>query len=1126
MILLLAQQVLPAARAEQQSVLQSVPVSKSSELKNSQGYCRYATIHGSQIVFCSEDDLWTVADTGGNARRLTAGKGVASLPHFSPDGKLIAFVSTEEGAPEVYVIPAEGGEAKRITHMGASSLCVSGWSPDGTEILFCCNGRSNFAEDSFVFAVSPLGGRVRPLNLGGARTVSMSPTGAVVLGRNCVDPARWKRYRGGSAGEIWAADSLNSKFRQILKLNGNLAWPMWIGNRVYFLSDHEGVGNIYSANNDGTDLRRHTNEIQYYARFPSTDGQRIVYTAGARIHLLDTRTNSNTILNVTAASNITQAKRKFVAADDYLEEFDIHPEGHSVGIISRGQLFTMPMFEGAVIHHGRGSRVRYEQFHWLPDGKRFLVVTDENGYHQLKIHKLDETSSPEIITDEDLGRITELVVSPAKNRLAFTNHKHDLYILDYAKKKLKKIDHSPARAVSDLAWSPEGRWLAYTYAQNTSASIIRIANAETGEVHDVTRPVRYDFSPEFDPQGKYLYFLSTRDFYPVPDETQFNWSFPVATRPYLVTLRSDLQSPLTSKVRAFIKKDSDSDKEEDLKKDAELKIDFDNINGRILALPVDQADYRELLACSKGRVIYTRYPLRPLSPLCDADSQIETGNILAFDLEDQREIVLQRDVQSMVLGSDHQTLLYKSRGRLRAIDASKKSENETKSYEAGRENGWIDLSRVQVMVEPTEEWRQMFREAWRLQKENFWAEDMSQVDWNLIRNRYEALLPLVRTRGELSDLIWEMQGELGTSHAYEYSGDYQPCRNYARGFLGADLSYDQSLKGYRIEKIYRGDSWEPTTDSPLAEPGLNIHEGDIITAIGGQSFSDELSIDELLDNHAGETVQLTIMPPSAFKIELPLKKTSEKDDVVDRKARQVVVKTLNSESELRYRSWVENNRRLVHEKSNGQLGYVHIPDMGVQGFSEFHRGFLEEHRYPGLIIDVRYNRGGNVSSLLIEKLLRKRIGYDVSRWGMPESYPKESIGGPLVALTNQFAGSDGDIFSHAFKQYKMGPLVGKRSWGGVVGISVHRTLVDGTVTTQPEYAYWFSDVGWNVENHGVDPDYEVDIAPDEYKKEIDPQLSKAIELGLASLKERPVVLPEFGKHPSRAIPQALPPAAD
>lgn len=1006
--------------------------------------------------------------------------------------------------------------------MGASSLYVSGWTADGKEVLFSCNARSNFSEDFFVFAVTPDGGRVRPLNLGGAKTVAISNTGSVLLGRNCIDPARWKRYRGGSTGEIWQGNSTSSKFHQILKLNGNLAWPMWIGQRIYFLSDHEGVGNIYSANLDGTDIRRHSNELEYYARYPSSDGQRIVYTAGARIHLLDPQTNTNIVINVTAASNITQAKRKFVPADEYLEEFDIHPEGHSVGIISRGQIFTMPMFEGAVIHHGRGSRVRYEQFHWLPDGKKFLVVTDENGFHQLKIHRLDETEAPEIITEEDLGRIIEVIISPAKNRLAFTNHKHDLYILDYAKKKLKKIDHSPARTVADLAWSPDGRWLAYTYAQSTTASIIRIADAETGEVHDITRPVRYDFSPEFDPQGKYLFFLSTRDFYPVADETQFNWSFPVATRPYLVTLRSDLQSPLTPKVRPFIKEDADSDKGTNLDKDSELKIDFNGINGRILALPVDQADYRQLQACSKGRVVYTRFPIRPQSPLCDSDSEIETGNILAFDLEDQKEIVLQRDVQSIVLGADHQTLLFKSRGRLRAIDALKKSEIETKSYEPGRENGWLDLSRVQVMVEPSEEWRQMFNEAWRLQKENFWAEDMSQVDWELIHKRYEALLPLVRTRGELSDLIWEMQGELGTSHAYEYSGDYQPCKNYARGFLGADLTYDPDAKGYRIDKIYRGDSWERSTDSPLAEPGLNIKEGDIITAVGGQAVSANLSIEQLLDNHAGDTVQLTIMPANALKIDLPLKKQSDKDDVVDRKARRVTVKTLGSESELRYRSWVESNRRLVHERSNGQLGYVHIPDMGVQGFSEFHRGFLEEHRYPGLIVDVRYNRGGNVSSLLIEKLLRKRIGYDVSRWGQPDSYPKESMGGPLVALTNQFAGSDGDIFSHAFKQYKMGPLVGKRTWGGVIGISVHRTLVDGTVTTQPEYAYWFSDVGWNVENHGVDPDYEVEIAPEEYKAELDPQLSKAIELGLAALKEKPVSLPDFGKHPSRVLPQSLP----
>lgn len=1140
------------------SPVQPASAAATGELSR-QGYCRFPTINGNQIVFCSEDDLWTVSADGGTARRLTAGKGVSSLPRFSPDGKLIAFICTEEGNPEVYVIPSDGGVAKRLTHLGSGQVTLSGWTPDGREILFATNVRSAFGKEAQLYSVPASGGTVRPLNLGDAMTVSLSSTGAVALGRNNLDPARWKRYHGGTAGELWIGSSLSGDFKPLISLKGNLVWPQWVGDRVFFLSDHEGVGNIYSCKPDGSNLRRHTNEVQYFARFPSTDGKRIVYTAGASVLVLDPASGKTTRVNIVAPSNLTQAKRKFVDSGEFLQDFCLNPRGDSAGLIVRGHPYTMPLFEGAVVDHGVGSKVRYEKMQYLPDGDKFVVVADTPGYQQIELHKVSESAKPEVLTSEDLGRIISLRVAPAKNRLAFSNQKHDLYILDYDNKKLQKVDHSPAERVGDIAWSPDGRWLAYNYAETDSCGIIKIADAETGKTHDVTSAVRVDYSPGFDPDGKYLYFLSQRDYHPVRDEAQFGWSFPMANRPFLVTLRKDEPSPLVPRVRPFIKdkekedaegkpgekaddktanKSDSSDKhgnasgnlkrdgagkekskadDKTAKKIVDVKIDFDGISGRILALPVEQGNYEQLEALPKGKVIYTRIPVKPVSPNADWLSDGGRKGVLAsYDFDEQKESVVEKDVDEIALAPDHQTLLLKSKGKLKVIDAGKKADEGSKkesSQEPGRESGWMDLHRIKVLVEPTVEWQQMFREAWRLQKENFWAADMSKVDWDLVLKRYEALLPLVRTRSELSDLIWEMQGELGTSHAYEFLGDYEPPKSYRRGFLGADLSYDEAAKGYKIDKIFRGDSWEADADSPLAEPGLNIHEGDVIMAVGGQSVSQDLSVDELLLDQAGQRVQLTILPASSGSGS-PEKKSE--------KVRQVVVKTLKSESNLRYRNWVESNRKLVHELSGGKLGYLHIPDMGVHGFSEFHRGFLAEYRYPGLVVDVRYNGGGSVSPLLLEKLLRKRIGYDVSRWGLPEPYPKESIGGPLVAVTNQFAGSDGDIFSHAFKTYKLGPLIGKRTWGGVVGISANRRLVDGTVTTQPEYAFWFSDVGWNVENYGVDPDEVVEITPQDFRDHKDPQLRRAVDLALASLKEKPFKLPDFEQRPAKTIPTTLP----
>jgi tricorn protease len=418
----------------------------------------------------------------------------------------------------------------------------------------------------------------------------------------------------------------------------------------------------------------------------------------------------------------------------------------------------------------------------------------------------------------------------------------------------------------------------------------------------------------------------------------------------------------------------------------------------------------------------------------------------------------------------------------------------------GRRSGWLDLRRATIRIEPREEWAQMYHEAWRMQTEHFWDESMSGIDWNLVRERYAKLLPLVRTRAELSDLMWEMFGELGTSHAYEIGGDHRRPPEYRRGFLGADLEWDEEIEGLRILKIYRGDSWNRDSDSPLAEPGLDIHEGDAIVAVSGRTLTREQSLDELLMTASDREVQLTIAS--------------------GKKRRRVIVRALRDERMLRYRAWVEANRRHVHDRTGGRVGYVHIPDMGPWGFSEFHRGFLSEFNRDALIVDVRYNRGGHVSPLLLEKLARKRVGYDVTRWGPPVPYPPESVGGPMVALTNQFAGSDGDIFSHCFKLYKLGPLVGKRTWGGVVGINPYHRLVDGTITTQPEFSFWFVDVGWRVENYGTDPDYDVDVAPQDTRAGRDPQMDKALEL-VAQLTASQNGKPKFDARPDLAIPTEL-----
>ncbi len=1085
---------------------------------NVPGYYRHPTIAGDTIVFVCEDDLWSVPRGGGVARRLTASAGELTFPRLSPDGSLVAYVGRDEGTPEVYVMPTEGGPPTRLTFLGATSCVVCGWSPDGEEILFASDAATPFVTETVGYTVSHKGGTPKALGLGHMRTLALNADGRLAIGRNNDDPARWKRYRGGTAGDIWVDAQGTGTFSRLVRVSGNACWPMWLGERVAFLSDHEGIGNIYSVMPDGTDLRRHSDETTYFARFPSTDGKHIVYTAGAQLRLLDPTSDQVTTVETLTPSTAQQTARRFVEISEDLEQFSPSPDGTALAMVARGQAFTMPLWEEAAVQHGAGSSVRYREAHWLHDGERFVCVSDAGGQERIEVHAALRDGEPSVVTTGDIGRVTEIAASPTDDVVAFANHRLELALVDLNDGKVRIVDRSPASRIADLAFSPDGRWLAYccavnpddATAPNAETSIIRIVKVRSGAVHDVTSLLRVDRAPAWDPEGKYLFFISTRDFNPIYDALQFDLSFPMASRPFVVTLRRDVASPFVPKPAPVHRDRRDEDDEREKRKPPRIEIDFDGIAGRILAFPVESGHFEEIVA-ARGRVLFTKFAIKGIKPENRGwEDEEESGTLWAYDFDQQRAVQLQNDVSEIRLAGDHRTLVYSSGDKMRAVDSRRDlpeedDDDEKLGSEPGRRSGWLDLSRASVLVEPKDEWRQMYYEAWRMQGEAFWDEHMSGVDWELVRDRYAALLPLVRTRAELSDLLWEMHGELGTSHAYEIGGDRRVPPQYRRGFLGADLAWDAEARGYRINKIYRGDSWDRSIDSPLAEPGLDVREGDVVFAVGGRTLSEDVTPDELLVNTAERDVPLTI--------------GSDK-----KKSRRILVRTLGSDRMLRYRAWVEANRSYVHDKTGGRVGYLHIPDMGPWGFAEFHRGYLSEFNRDALIVDVRYNRGGHVSPLLLEKLARRRVGYDVPRYGPPVPYPPESVAGPLVALTNQFAGSDGDIFSHCFKLYKLGPLVGKRTWGGVIGINPYHRLVDGTITTQPEFSFWFVDVGWRVENYGTDPDYDIDIAPHDVRDGHDPQMEKGLELVAQLRAQSPNGKPHFEPRPILAIPHQLTPS--
>jgi tricorn protease len=1064
---------------------------------DAEGYLRHPTLNGDAIVFVADDDLWRVGADGGTARRLTAGLSEPSTPCLSSDGARVAYVSRDEQHPEVYLMSAEGGEARRLTWLGPDVM-VRGWTPEGA-ILFVSTYGQPFFRNYRAFTLDPAGGMPLLLPLGQVDHLAFGPRGACVIGRNTADPARWKRYRGGTAGHLWIDAAGSGTFRRMTELDGNVTSPMWIGERIFFLSDAEGVGNLYSCRPDGADRRRHTDHDDFYARHAQTDGRRVVYQCGATLWLFDPARDATRQLDIRLPSHRAQAARKFVPASEHLESFQAHPAGHSVAVVARGKAFTFPLWEGAVRQHGDddGSRRRLAQ--WLGDGTTLVAVGDASGEERIEAFGESGGQTP----PWDIGRVVAMCAAPRGRTIAIANHRNEVLVGDLDSGALTLVDRSDAGRTEDLAWSPDGQWLAYSFWTSPRHTAIKLWSGARNESTLVTQAEFRDYAPAFDPEGRFLYFLSVRTFDPVYDAVQFELSFPRAARPYLIALQTDGRPPFDPAPRGLGPDQREHDGADP--PTTMPPIELDGIVRRVAPFPVPENRFGQIAGARGGRVVWTVLPIA--GGHGRGGHKDAPGCLEVFELDTLRTETLLDRADAFTLAADHATLLVRDGKRLRAISALRKIERERGEGRLGdepsRRTGWLDLERIRVSVEPRAEWRQMLREVWRLQRDNFWVPDMSGVDWESVYRRYAPLVERVGTRAELSDLIWEMQGELGTSHAYEKGGDHRKPPPIALGFLAADVrACDDG--GYEITRIVGGDPWDPGADSPLNAVGVEAKVGERIVRVNGQRTSKERPPQALLVHLAATKVGLTLASADG--------KTT----------REVVVTTLADEVPARYREWVERNRAWVHERSGGRVGYFHLPDMMSAGFAEFHRYFIAECDRDALVVDLRYNRGGHVSQLLLEKVARRRIGYDLSRWGRPQPYPSEAAAGPVVALVNEHAGSDGDIFAHGFKLMRIGPLVGTRTWGGVIGIWPRHKLVDGTETTQPEFSFWFEDVRWGVENYGTDPEIEVDNAPQDAAAGRDRQLETALATALELLGKKPPATPTFEPRPNLAR-KALPP---
>ncbi|MBV9093695.1 MAG: PDZ domain-containing protein [Streptosporangiaceae bacterium] len=1094
----------------------------------SSGYLRYPHVHGDLVVFVAEDDVWLGPAAGGRAWRLSADGAQVADPRFSRDGTHVAWTSWRDDTPEAYLADTDGSAATRLTYWGDETTRVVGWTTAG-EVLAVTAAAQAKRQFSWAYAIRADGAPPRRLPFGPVADLALEDEGTALLtGRVGRDPAHWKRYRGGTAGKLWVAPAATGGqagtaqdplFTRVLSdVNGQLASPMLIGGRLFFVSDHEGTGNIYSCALDGTGITRHTDHDGMYARNPATDGQRIVYHVAGDIWILDSPDAEPRRIDLSLGSPAAALSPRLTTAEDHLGSLACDRTGQASVIEVRGTVHWLTHKDGPAraLHADPSARARLPRL--LGETGKAVWVTDAAGPDALEIGAVTGEPSPVRIAEGLLGSVTDLAASPDGATVAVAAHDGRLLVVDAASGRVSEVTSSGDGPVTGLTWSPDSAWLAWSHPGPQPLSRIRIAPAggndspaaaggndssPAGEITDVTDGRFADTDPVFTLDGLYLAFVSLRSFDPVYDAQSFDLSFPFGSRPYLVPLGATTPSPFGPLPggRPVGAEPAEAEKADSAERTM-ATVDGEGLADRVVAVPVAEARYSGLRAV-KGGLAWLREPLAGVlgeGGAAPGDDDPPRPILERFDLRKREVTELVAELDWFEVSGDGNRLVVKDHDDLRVLPSERSGDHDP------GETADVDLSRARFLADPAAQWRHAYAEAGRLMRRDFWTPDMSGVDWDGVLDAYRPLLGKIRGADDFTDLLWEVFGELGTSHAYVIKAgeSFRPRAGAgpdAVGKLGADLM--QVPRGnWVVDRVLPGESSDPRAASPLAAPGVAARRFDEIVAVDGQPVDRARGPWPLLVGAAGKPVELSIRAQHG-------------------ETRQVVVVPLADERRLRYQDWVASRRALVRELSTGRLGYLHIPDMMGEGWAHFHRDLRTEMRRDALIMDVRGNAGGHISQLVVEKLARRLIGWDLPRWMQPVPYPQDARRGPVVTLADEFAGSDGDIVTAAIRLLSLGPVVGTRTWGGVIGIDglPGHELVDGTHVTVPRYAFSFEQYGWGVENYGVEPDVEVLISPDDWAAGRDPQLETAVQLALEALdKQPPAVPPDPSTGPAKGRP--------
>jgi tricorn protease len=1056
-----------------------------------------------RIAFVYAGDLWTVGRDGGEAKRLTSGVGLETDPVFSPDGSRLAFTGEYEGNLDVYVVPADGGVPKRLTNHPGIDMAV-GWTPDGKKVLFRSD-RASYSRFNRLFTVAVEGGFPEELPLPMGEEGAFSPDGTRLAyvpfwNRRSAPGAyiSWKHYRGGKASPIWIANLADSHVEKVPRKDSNDFNPMWVGKRVYFLSDRNGPVTLFAYEPGAQEVTPVLDTNGDDILSASAGPDYIAYETLGALNTFDLRSGKARKLDVRVTADLPATRRRYEKVGKGVRTARLSPTGVRVVVEARGEILTVPRQKGDFRNLTNSPGVADRDPAWSPNGKWVAYFSDESGEYELHLRDQRGQDAPRKIK---LGDAPSFYYSPVwapdSKRIAYTDKRLQVWVLDLASGQSKKVDantyDSPFRAL-DPAWSPDGRWLAYTKLLKNHMRAVFLYDVTEGKPHQITDGLSDARYATFDKGGKYLYFTASTDVGPTTgwlDLSSFNR--PVTRSAYVVVLSKDDPSPLAPESdeekpaedaekpviavqpgapAAAAPADKPAAGKEGKKKEpVKVRIDLENIDQRILALPLPARNYTEMRAGKAGVLFLleaTPASIRVFGP--------SPSTLHKFELDKRKPEKFLEGITTFDVSHDGEKLLYRQGDRWLVTGTAAPPK-------AGE--GAVKLDELEVRIDPRAEWQQMYREVWRVQRDFLYDPGHHGYDLKAAEQKYRPYLEGVASRSDLNYLFNEMLGELTIGHLYVGGGDTPEVKPVQTGLLGADYKIDGNR--YQFARVYHGENWSPQLKAPLTQPGVNVKAGEYLLAVNGRDLTAADEVYRLFEATAGKSVRLKVGP---------------KPDGTG--AREVTVVPVASEQGLRNLAWVEDNRRKVDKLSGGRLAYVYLPDTAVGGYTNFNRYYFAQLGKEGAVVDERFNGGGAAADYVIDHLRRPLLNYWTTREGEDFTTPLGSIFGPKAMIVNEFAGSGGDAMPWYFRQAKLGPLVGKRTWGGLIGIYDYPQLIDGGGVTAPRLAFWSPEGKWDVENHGVAPDVEVEYDPQAVRAGRDPQLEKAVALVLEELKTNPL----------------------